>query len=238
MINRKVLCTPAAALLLLSACGGGGGSGSSAQASSAAQGEASTASFAVATAERNWLRTAMTYQFQDPFQGVEGTFVTGFVSVTSLDAVHLASVSSSPVERTSLYGNTFLPGVAHPGSIYRWVQYYEPSPLRYRAYSLYDNSEVIAAEQSTAMPETARVREAGPLYTLPAITNAGLESQDSLSWSLEADTPQTAWLCHHYGTWQKPATGGAASQMRDIRLCLKIDVAGAISDFRFEDMRF
>jgi hypothetical protein len=220
MASKKVLiCAAAIVLSALGACGGGGGSGGSSEAT------APVTTYPIAAAERNWLRTGKSYGYLSPPGSLAGTSLT----VTPLASVQLPALSSSAVERTSIYLTMSVN--VQPSSIFRSVEYYESAPLRYLGSSAYDTDPVTPADQTTAMPETATVGASGPLYTLPASGNAYLTFQASVSWSLEADTAQTAWLCHHYMTQQTPV-GGGTGRVDDQRVCLKIDPAGNVSDFK------
>jgi hypothetical protein len=218
---------------LIAGCGGGGSDMVAMPASSEQPPIASTSTFQIGAAEAAWLQTTSVLSLNIfPADG-SGRFVN-YLKDGSQVTTTVAPLGSTPVYSSSVYEAWGDPmrGPA-PGRISRRTQYYSPAPLTFVGVAVNPeaNSCCDLPTQATPLPSTATVGSSGPLYTLAQ--NANFDYQlTTVSWSLEPDTAQTAWLCQRFdfrGSWIPDAI-----VIETEKHCLKISDAGAILQFKLD----
>lgn len=208
---NKILASAAVALSLCG-CGGGGGS-------SGPDVVASTLDFPVDAAASSYFQSAHHFNLsgvlygRTPFSAVmtltPGSGTTTFQGQSVLYATQTLTVYDQ-------YG-------AYAGSTSS-TSYFNTGP--FRVYGGTDsNGNVTVSDSTPRLPTTAKVGQSGPLGTSTTYSDSTLNnvvSTETDSWSLEADTASTAWLClnaqYADGTWSKD--------------CYEIDASGNVMGYK------
>lgn len=201
----------AASVSLLSACGGGGDDGAT----------ASTLSFPVETAFKN----TVTNGFSMSGSAVDGAdkYNLALSSVPAGDEIFEGVMSKKTNNSLVLTKNGAGASVTYSG-------YYELSPFSIRGARYSDGSYLVLTSGTGQLPASAKVGASGTLWTLTLYSNTSksaiLATQQS-SWSLEADTENTAMACSH-------STIQYASGVINRGIgCYKIDTSGNILGTRY-----
>jgi len=191
---------------MLSACGGGGG----------VDAAVSTASFPIATAFQNLITKPQSANLSGSLQG--------HVLSLAVTRTPVADAVFEGATRKAVQGviTTRVDGVVFSTSSY--TSYYDLNPLR-AVGVINTNGLYSVINQSASIPASATVGVQGVGWNETTYTSSSKTSIDSTTittWSLEADTASTAWLCGN--SVVKPTYGSQSSGSE----CYKINTSGDI----------
>lgn len=197
----------AVSLAVLQACGGGGADTPTAPA----------ATFPVEAVYATLATTSASYSAS--YTDATGVYTLGLVLTPGPSKKFTASSAASPtfMATATLRKNG---GFASSSSS---ETFFTLSPAT--VVGEIEGTDYIEIKTRTLLPATATVGASGPFYTsVIHIGNTVLTSGDQVvTWSLEADTQSTAFLC--LNTFTLPANIAESS-------CFKIDTAGKIFGFK------
>jgi hypothetical protein len=205
---------------LLSACGGGGGGGDKNDATPSGV-VVSTSSFPVAAAVSAMLQTSGSFTVT----AVDASGKTDTLTVTTAPGTQATfenNVASTAVQTVLFKQN----GVLTDQSVTKG--FFQVTP--YLAFGSVDQStgEYTVADIGAPLylPASAKVGDTGPLNTSITYRDSSkttIVGRDTNTWSLEADTATTAYLCSN--TVHTPASGTAYSESD----CDRITTSGVVT---------
>ncbi len=175
--------------LALVACGGGGGDNSSAAGSGGGGGTGAT-TFALDTAQTNLLTTPRSYT-ATATNGAD-TF-TMFLSLTpSADATFEGVMRRRATQTLTIRRN----GATVAASTFE--NFFQLSPWQLAGAIYSDGTYAVATTANPPLPNSATVGSSGSLGTLTLYSNSSKSTvvlRQDATWTLEADTATSAWLC-------------------------------------------
>jgi hypothetical protein len=180
----------ASIVLVLSSCGGGDGGGGS-------DGPVpSTLAFPVAAAVSAYVQTSQSFTLN----GTDNVTSNTYTFTHSSTPGSASTFESQPAQTAAVSVVLKRNGVTiSTGS---GTEYFQVNPYKPLG-RISTSGEYEVATSWTALPTTAMVGQTGPAWSSTEYTNSSkttVESTDVVTWSLEADTANTAWLCLNFST--------------------------------------
>lgn len=209
--------------LALAACGGGGGGpGNTASGNGADAVVASSASFPVSGTATSFRQSSTTFHFAGTDSANKHISFTLSSSPGTSTSFEGSTVDTSMINFTSILIN----GIAQPNS--SATMYFQTAPfLDFGEQDSDGQYYVVDVSSPKYLPTTAKVGDSGAMNSTTVYadsTKSTVVERLTSTWSLEADTASTAYLCFTDVHTPVPNDGSGYTEAQ----CLKINTAGTV----------
>jgi len=247
MSKSKTICAVVLSVLL-AACGSGGGGGGSSSSSStpASSPVASTASFPIESTVVSLVTTSSAYTvYATDTQGNGYTLTVSYSPGTSTYYQYISSAALPTFTQTGLLKvNGVTSGTSSAQVFYSTGPFLVWGGTDGSSTTGATTFEYMRTSAQAPLPATAKVVATGSIYSGTQYRTFCFNTADcsvsanyrtitlgtqSATWSLEADTETTAWLCVNITTIDQTVLDTQTTVEAD---CFRINQAGAISAFK------
>jgi hypothetical protein len=208
----------------LAGCGGGGGGGGGAQPTAAV---AATPNFPVEATFTSLVSTSSSFSTS----ATDASGNSYALTVTLTPGPDKLNTLIYPSSRKTYSQASILKKNGVTASTSTSDIYYSVAPFLIWG-NLNGSNNTMLVKKQTLLPATAKVGMTGAFYSGSNYKNNStlFPDQQNVTWSLEADTSTTAWLC--LNTTITPALAVSPSATSIEADCFRIDQTGAVSGFK------